>query len=291
MNPSNGNSIYSHLPDEQFDFIEKFFTVHHQKSLQLNETTWRYYDSEAEGPVLLLLHGGFADFSMWIHQITTFENDFRVIAPTCPVLLNATVQVYMDGLISILKSEGINRYNLMGYSEGGLIAQCLLRAQRHWIDKAILAHTFYPTPDNQYYKNDFTLFRVLPTPLPQWIFRAFAQPDKEELEADTPWQTWFRAYFKTLKANLTKPIILTHIDLMMDFVRRYAFHPDDMKDWDGNLLITVSADDVVFNYYEGLKRLYPMAETHVFEAGLGAHSIALISPKIFNQRVLAFFQD
>jgi hypothetical protein len=75
---------------------------------------------------------------------------------------------------------------------------------------------------------------------------------------------------------------------MIDFVRNYSFKPDDLEKWDGNLIITVSADDVVFPYFEGMKSLYPMAETHVFEAGLGAHSIALISPDIFNQTIRNF---
>ncbi len=287
----NNKKFYAHLPEEQFNFIQDFYATHLQKSIQIDNITWRYYDSETEGPVLLLLHGGFADFSMWVHQIAAFKSSYHILAPTCPVLTDATMMAYVEGLTSILTAEGVNHFNLMGYSEGGLIAQCFLRAQQQRIDKAILAHTFYPTPDNKYHENDFNLFRVLPAFLTTWLFQAFAQPDKEESEADTAWQAWFRAYFKSLKANLTKPIILTHIDLMMDFVRRYEFHPDDLKDWDGELLITVSADDVVLRYYEGLKSLYPMAETHVFDAGLGAHSIALISPDIFNQCIREFLQD
>jgi len=287
----NPMRFYAHLPELQLNFVQDFFETHLQKALQIDQTTWRYFDSETEGPVLLLLHGGFADFSMWIHQITAFETGFHVIAPTCPVLVNATVQAYVDGLVSILNAEGVDRLNLMGYSEGGLIAQCFLRAQRRRIDKAILAHTFFPTPDNRYYKSNFNVFRILPAPLTEWLFRSFAQPDKEESEADAVWKDWYLLYFDSLKARLTKPVILTHIDLMMDFVRHYEFHPDDLKDWDGNLLLTVSADDIVLKYYEGMKSLYPMAETHVFNPGLGAHSIALISPDTFNQRIGEFLKD
>ena len=76
---------------------------------------------------------------------------------------------------------------------------------------------------------------------------------------------------------------------MMDFVRNYAFHHKDLTHWDGELLITVSADDVVMPYFEGMRQLYPMAESYIFEQGLGAHSVALISPEIFNQRIQKFF--
>jgi len=57
------------------------------------------------------------------------------------------------------------------------------------------------------------------------------------------------------------------------------------------MLITVAKDDIVFRYFEGLKKLYPFAQTHIYEEGLGAHSIALITPKVFNKRVRTFLED
>jgi len=288
MQNLKSNSFYKQLPEDQRALAQNFQESHPQKMIQIEDLTWRYFDSETMGPALLLLHGGFADFSMWMHQIREFEQDFRVFAPTCPILPHATMSVYTHALKAILEASNVGNVNVMGYSEGGLVAQCFLRDNSHHIESAVLAHTFYPTPESKYYRYDFNLFRILPAPLTEWIFRAFAQPDQEELAADTEWQAWFRAYFKELKSKLTKGIILTHIDLMIDFVRNYSFKPDDLAKWDGNLLITVSADDVVYPYFKGMKRLYPMAETHVFDAGLGAHSIALISPDNFNQTIRNF---
>lgn len=291
MAPEQISTFFTKLPSNQKAFIRAFQNSGAQKSFVINGIPWNYYDSQTNGPVLLLLHGGFADYSMWMHQIMAFKSDFRVIAPTCPPFPKATMQIYAKALGEIVRVEKIERLNIMGYSEGGLIAQCFLREQQAHIDKAIFAHTFFPTPKNKYYQFDFKLFRMLPAPLTTFIFRFFAQPDKEELAAETPWQAWFRAYFKELKSKLTKPLILTHIDLMMDFVRNYSFNPDDLTSWNGRLLITVARDDVVFQYFDGLNAIYPFAEIHIFEEGLGAHSIALISPKIFNQRIRAFFED
>ena len=78
---------------------------------------------------------------------------------------------------------------------------------------------------------------------------------------------------------------------MMDFSRNYEFHADDLNSWEGELLITVSEDDVVRGYFEGMKMLYPQAETHIFPEGLGAHSIALITPQVFNDRIRAFLSE
>ncbi|MBN1139697.1 MAG: hypothetical protein JXM73_24200 [Anaerolineae bacterium] len=56
------------------------------------------------------------------------------------------------------------------------------------------------------------------------------------------------------------------------------------------MLITVAEDDIVFKYFDGLRRVYPSAECHIFETGLGAHSLALISPGVFNQRIREFLE-
>jgi len=284
------SAYYKNLPKVQLAFIQAFYESETQKIINIDGVSWHYYDSQTDGPVLMLLHGGFADFTMWIHQIMAFRSDFRVIAPTCPGLRKATMSVYSNALTAIIKKEKIRHLNLLGYSEGGLIAQCFLREQQALIDKVVLGHTFFPSTENKYYQHNFNLFRRLPAPVTTWLFKKFAQPDKEELEAKTVWQDWFRAYFKDLKSNLTKPIIITHIDLMMDFVRNYHFHPDDLTSWYGKMLITVASDDIVYKYFEGMKTLYPFAETHVFDEGLGAHSIALISPEFFNRRIREFME-
>ncbi len=75
---------------------------------------------------------------------------------------------------------------------------------------------------------------------------------------------------------------------MTDFVKNYDFSPNDISLWKGRMLITIAEDDVIFKYFDGLKKLYPEAEYQTFPQGLGAHSLALITPKVFNQRIKEF---
>jgi len=292
MSHSRIRKFYSKIPNVQQKFIKEFEESHFQKSLQIEGITWNYFDSEKGKEVLLLLHGGYADFDMWIHQIVEFEKGYRIIAPTCPALPNAKMKEYSEALSTILDAENIARVNVMGYSEGGLIAQCFIRDYPTLIDKVILAHTFYPSSEITYYRNNFSLFRILPSFLTELLFRLFAKPDKEELEHDsTKLLEWYKGYFKELKSKLSKAQIITHIDLMIDFVRNYTFEIDNLSTWAENMLITVSEDDIVFKYFDGLKQLYPKAEYHIFRKGLGAHSIALISPEEFNQRIRKFLEN
>jgi pimeloyl-ACP methyl ester carboxylesterase len=291
MTSNKIRKFYSKIPGAQKEFINNFYESHPQKSLDINGISWQYFDSQNGQEVLLLLHGGYAHFDMWIHQIVEFEKDYRIIAPTCPILPYAKMKAYSDAINTILEAENIVKVNLMGYSEGGLIAQCFLRDYPSKINKAILAHTFYPSSEISYYGHNFTLFRILPSCLTELIFKLLAKPDREELQHDSiEWLEWYKGYFKELKSRLTKQTILTHIDLMSDFVRNYTFREGDLSSWNGKMLITVSEDDVVWKYFDGMKKIYPHAEYHVFRKGLGAHSIALITPKIFNQRVRQFLQ-
>lgn len=284
--------FYSAIPSAQKEFIENFRDSHFEKSLCVDGVTWKYFDSGKGGDTLLLLHGGYVGFDMWIHQIVEFEKNYRIVAPTCPVLPKAKMKAYSDALFKMLKAENIHKVNLMGYSEGGLIAQCFLRNHSAIVDKAILAHTFYPSSEVIYYRQNFTVFRILPTFLTELLFRALAKPDKEELQHNsTEWLEWYKGNFKELKSRITKGTIITHIDLMIDFVRNYRFQVGDLPTWKGQMLLTVAEDDIVMKYFDGLKRLYPNAEYHVFEKGLGAHSLALISPQIFNQRIREFLEN
>ena len=284
--------FYSKIPTSQKKILSEFEKSHIEKSLIVDQINWHYYDSGRGEEVLLLLHGGFTDFDMWIHQIIDLEKDYRIIAPSCPELQNARMKTYSDAIYEILKAENIQNVNLMGYSEGGLIAQCFLRDHFQMIKKVILAHTFPPSRESSYYQHDFRLFRILPPFMTEGIFKILAIPDKEELQHDsTEWIEWFKGYFKELKSKLTKKKILTHIDLMIDFVKNYSFQPDDLSSWNGKILITVSEDDVVLRFFEEMKKIYPYAENHIFKKGLGAHSIGLISPQVFNSRIREFLDD
>ena len=176
------DKFYAQIPESQKKYIEDFEKAHSEKSLDVNGVTWKYYDSEDGKEVLLLLHGGFVDYTMWIHQIVEFESTYRIIAPTCPILPEAKMEKYSEALSKILKAEYINKVKLMGYSEGGIMAQCFLRDNPRIVDKAVLGHTFYPSTESRYYKYDFGLFRIMPALLTEMLFKLLAKPDKEEIE-------------------------------------------------------------------------------------------------------------
>lgn len=85
------------------------------------------------GPALVLLHGGSGSWRHWVRNIETFARDRRVIAPDLPGLgcsdlppqpedARVMARILADGLAVVAGSE---RYDLAGFSFGGVMAGCL----------------------------------------------------------------------------------------------------------------------------------------------------------------------
>ena len=95
-----------------------------------------HYQDQGSGEPLILLHGNGEDSTYFVHQIEDFSRTFRVIAPdtrghgksprgTAPF----TLPQFAEDLLEFLDRLGLERVDLLGFSDGGNIA--LLFALRH----------------------------------------------------------------------------------------------------------------------------------------------------------------
>lgn len=95
-----------------------------------------HYMEQGAGDPLLLLHGNGEDGGYFVHQIEDFSRDHRVIAldtrghgqsprGTAPF----TISQFADDLLAFLDQQGLDRPDLLGFSDGGNIA--LTFALRH----------------------------------------------------------------------------------------------------------------------------------------------------------------
>ena len=95
-----------------------------------------HYQKQGNGPPLVLLHGNGEDGSYFARQTEDFSRDFTVYAldtrghgqsprGTAPF----TISQFADDLLDFLDSEGLERPDLLGFSDGGNIA--LTFALRH----------------------------------------------------------------------------------------------------------------------------------------------------------------
>ena len=88
-----------------------------------------HYNQAGEGEALILLHGNGEDGSYFVHQLEFFSRRYRVLAVdtrghgksprgTAPF----TIRQFAEDLGAFLEEQGIERANLLGFSDGGNIA-------------------------------------------------------------------------------------------------------------------------------------------------------------------------
>ena len=80
--------------------------------------------------VLVLLHGYLGGSAQWKLQIEALSHNFRVLTITLPGYAEhsrmqspCTIEGYADYVILVLDDEGVELFNLLGHSMGGMIAQ------------------------------------------------------------------------------------------------------------------------------------------------------------------------
>lgn len=96
-----------------------------------------YYEQTGAGSPLVLIHGAFADASMWDPQWQFFANKYQLLrydlrghGRTGPSALQQyTIDTFADDLVILLESLDIRQPVICGQSFGGIVAQAL--AVRH----------------------------------------------------------------------------------------------------------------------------------------------------------------
>ena len=88
-----------------------------------------FYTKAGSGPPLLLLHGNGEDGTYFVHQIAEFSRDFTVYAidtrghgksprGTAPF----TISRFADDLLAFMDRHGLEKADILGFSDGGNIA-------------------------------------------------------------------------------------------------------------------------------------------------------------------------
>jgi len=88
------------------------------------------YQRKGQGDVLVLVHGYLGSSEMWRDQIECFSEHFDVIAPDLPGFgkSNAfeapeSIAGFAEAVLKLMDSLGVDQFNLLGHSMGGMIVQ------------------------------------------------------------------------------------------------------------------------------------------------------------------------
>ena len=103
-----------------------------------------YVDDVGKGFPLVLVHGYLGSSEMWCHQKDYFSKFCRVISPAIPGFGESsdiksldTIEGMALKIIEIIDEKKIEKFNLMGHSMGGMIAQEMTKILGNRINKLI----------------------------------------------------------------------------------------------------------------------------------------------------------
>ncbi|MBO5197099.1 MAG: alpha/beta hydrolase [Lachnospiraceae bacterium] len=104
-----------------------------------------YYQEQGEGMPLVLLHGNGENSGYFEHQLSYFSKKYRVIAldtrghgRSLRGKAPFTLEQFAEDLKEFLDAKGLNRINLLGFSDGGNIALLFALKYPQYVNRLIL---------------------------------------------------------------------------------------------------------------------------------------------------------
>lgn len=258
------DDYYADVPAEQREALRQFRETYPTNTLRVQGVDWHYLTGGSGTETILWLVGGLRVADAAFRSIPLLADAFRIIAPDfAPV---NTMAELTDGLAAILDAEKVTRAHVLAGSFGGMVAQVFVRRHPQHVHKLILSTTAPPNQDTgMQYQEQAAMFAEVDEALlragaKQQLFTTIAPPDHEAV--------FWRAYLNELfTARLGKADILSTYHCMVDFMLNSAFTPDDLRAWQGRILMIDSDNDATFgtDVQAQLRALYPSAHTHTFK--------------------------
>ncbi len=292
MEKKGFDEIYRKTPLEQKEQLRVFRANHPAKYLETTNTGWQYITCGQGPETLVLLVGGARFGEIWFQLITTFEHNYRLIAPTYPSLMTMTALV--DGIAAILEAEQILWTHMLGTSLGGCLAQCFVRKYPEWVDHLILSNTSVPgaIPIKRL-SFSLNLSTITPTRLLRLLtthnlYKIMATSISNS--ASEFWKAFWEEKTALHMSHMTRDDLMSMGKCLLDYARNYTFSEDDLGDWPRKILIIESDDDPLFkpSAREALRNLYPQAQVHTFHKA--GHTPGYSNPKEYLLVVKRFLE-
>jgi pimeloyl-ACP methyl ester carboxylesterase len=263
---------YAAVPAAQRELFLNFRRDHPYTSISFQNQTGRYIACGQGDEALVFLHGALVEPDMWFYPILELESQFRIIAPHFPPdrmgLLDAVALIR-----AAMDAEGLTTATFIGMSYGGGVAQWLAETHPEMIHTLVLTHTGLLGRAGSAERTE-KLKRLIRF-VPLFLIKAMLKRRVADFPS-SQWNAYHRAYFLGINERITKRTFGDYLDSMRRFTNETQGISTDHRSWKGRtVLLGTRGDEDAFQYFEDLERLYPQAETHIFEAQGGHHMMFL----------------
>ncbi len=251
----------------------------------------------ADGPLLLFLHGFLGDAKEWRNIIPAFEPRYRCLAVDLPghgasPIANPTECGFVEtatALIELVDEAGADTFSAIGYSMGGRIALYLASIYAMRIDALVLesASPGLPSEDERPARrewDDAIAHQLETMDMPAFLDEWYAQPLFATLLRDP-------RRFAELKARRAH-----HDGRQLAAAMRAlgaSAQPSLWTEWGGNhiptLLIAGALDEKYVAIAKTMGESCPVAEIAIVpDCG---HNVHFENPSVYTDRVLAFLDQ
>ena len=246
-----------------------------------------YVDDIGEGYPLVLVHGYLGSSEMWKFQKDYLKNYFRIIAPALPgfgesykVKSLNSINTMANIVLECAEEKKINKFNLMGHSMGGMIAQEIAKVAGDKVNKLICFATgsIGNIPD-RFESLDVSIKRLKDEGIKETVKRI---PPK-----------WFvngnKAKNYYLCENAAKETSEETADNALNAMKNWN-GLENLKNIKNETLIIWGDKDVSYNFdqVEMLNKNIPNNKLEIFKGC--CHNVHLEEPEKFNKTVKTFLE-
>lgn len=217
------------------------FTTRYGKKIIIDNRTWRYYRLGAGTPILWLT-GGLRRAALGYAFMERLAVHHTVIAPDYPPV--QTIGEFITAFDTILLTEGVDTFTLVGQSYGGMLAQAYLARKSRAVEELVLSSTGPADYGKAWLPVEtilITLARLLPEKtvknlLAGGLLKIITVPEAERAE-------WVEAIQAVMQDELSRADVVSHFAVAADMIRKGLVNTATYQKWDGRLIVLCAEND------------------------------------------------
>jgi pimeloyl-ACP methyl ester carboxylesterase len=240
--------------------LEEFRASHPPRSVRTPAGEAWYTVGGTGARTVVVLHGGGSVAEAAHPFVIALERELHVVAIDWP--MGATrVDDVIASIVAVLDAEHLQRVSLLGFSLGGMLAQCFVRACAERSEKLVLYVSMGPSAG---YARRFARYRRALSLIPEWLLlrlsrRAVARWASAAVAGDPEAAAFIAGHrqWSFESGRVSKTSLLNDASILVDFFGR-AFAPGEVSH--PVLIVEAERDRMVHEVERAaLRRLYPAA--------------------------------